>query len=65
MIDTSDTLHKGIQRGLKTQGEIEGLIAQAHVELFSGGRYPHLNFEQGVLAALQWVAGRGEHPFED
>jgi hypothetical protein len=65
MIDMSNTLHKGLQRGLKSQGEIEGLIAQARVELYSGGRHPHLSFEQGVLAALEWVTGRGAHPFEE
>ena len=44
---------------------LEGVYCDSAAADDDGSRFPSLSYEDGVLAAIKWVLGRGPNPLED
>jgi hypothetical protein len=49
----------------KSKQEIYDLIGKAVDALEKGSKYPGLSYEEGIIAALDWVLGNGENPVDN
>jgi len=49
-----------------TETEIFATIDKCmELENTGGTNFPSMTYEQGVMAALDWIQGRGSNPLED
>lgn len=49
-----------------TKGDIEQVAEQCRVIAFTGAtEYPTCTYEEGVLAAIEWLTNNGTNPLED
>lgn len=50
---------------MRTEQEIDDVLGMC-IDSYNNGasRYPGMTYEQGIEAAIEWMRGNGEHPFE-
>lgn len=53
------------ERLLQERNDIVEMLEEASVRARHRSNYPELSYEQGVLAALEWVMGGEDHPLID
>lgn len=48
-----------------SQQEIEAVYAEATAAETEGSKFPGMTYEQGVMAAIEWMQHGGPDPLED